>query len=310
MGTELVDAMGSVRAYLAAEKSDNTKRAYRVDWEDFIAWCSSAELDPLPASPATVARYLAHLADKGLKAATIERRAAAIRYAHRVAGLEPPTNAEAVKAVTRGIRRMIGTAQVQKAPATAAAIASMIEGLSDASIIGLRDKALLLLAFAAALRRSELVDLKVNDVERVERGIILHIRRSKTDQEAKGEEIAVPHGHQLQPVAALDAWLAAAHIEAGPIFRAVDRHSNVGKRALSDRSVARVIKRAARAAGLDEEIFSGHSPRAGFVTTALEHGADLLKIMHVTRHTDVRTLKKYDRRSKQAFDAAAGKDFL
>lgn len=304
----LADPMASVRAYLAAEKSENTRRAYRSDWVHFTSWCSDVQAAPLPAAAATVARYLAALADQALAPSTIERRAAAIRYAHKAAGHEPPTNTEAVKAVMRGIRRTLRRRPTRKAPAVAAAIAAMLAQLPD-TLAGLRDRALLLIAFAAALRRSELVALYISDLSRHAGGVMLHIRASKTDQEGRGADIPVPNGVRLKPVAALEAWLAAAAITEGPIFRPIDRHGRVGARGLTDRSVARVIKRAAKAAGLDERLFSGHSPRAGFVTQALEDRVDPLKIMGITRHAKVDTLKIYDRR-ELAFDTHVGKDFL
>lgn len=308
MGSELADPMGSVRAYLAASSSANTRRAYRSDWADFQAWCESVNLQPLPATPAAVARYLALLADSQRKVSTIERRSAAIRAAHKAAGFEPPTNAEAVKLVMRGIRRSIRSAPVRKAPATAARLAAMLERRPD-SIAGLRDRAILLLAFAAALRRSELVDLNVNDVEWHAAGLVLEIRSSKTDQEGRGTRIPVPNGARLQAPAALKSWLEISEICEGPLFRPVDRHGRVGEQALTDRSVARVIKRAARAAGLDSALFSGHSPRAGFVTQALDDKVDPFKIMGITRHAKVDTLKIYDRRDSD-FDNHAGRGFL
>lgn len=307
-GTELADPMASVRAYIAAEKSDNTRRAYRSDWAHFTAWCADAGETPLPASPPTVARYLAALADQTLAPSTIERRAAAIRYAHKAAGLEPPTNSEAVKATMRGIRRTLRRAPTRKSPAVAARVAAMIAAL-PATLIGLRDRAILLIAFAAALRRSELVDLYVNDVERHAGGIVLQLRHSKTDQEGRGAAIPVPNGLRLKPVEALYAWLEAAGITEGPLFRPIDRHGRVGTAALTDHSVARVIKAAAKAAGFDPRLFSGHSPRAGFVTQALDDRVDVLKIMGITRHVKVDTLKIYDRRAG-GFDDHAGGGFL
>jgi site-specific recombinase XerD len=304
----LVDPMASVRAYLAAEKSSATRRAYKSDFDHYTAWCDTQQLQPLGTPPIDVARYLAQLADGGLKTSTIVRRACAIRYVHKAAGLEPPTNAEGVKAVLRGIRRTLGARPLRKAPATAAAIAAMLEQLPT-TLSGLRDRALLLIGFAAALRRSELVDLKVNDVERRQRGVVLHIRRSKTDQEGRGQSVPVPSGRALRPVEALDAWLSAAGIVEGHLFRQVDRHGRVGARALSGRSVARIVKRAAKAAGLDESTFSGHSPRAGFVTSALEDGVDALKVMQITRHVDPKSLAAYDRRERE-LDDHAGKGFL
>lgn len=308
MGRELVDPLASVRAYLAAEKSANTRKAYAADWADFQAWGDRVNEPVLPASPIATARYLAFLADSGLKVSTVARRCAAIRYAHKAAGLEPPTNAEGVKAVLRGIRRTHGVKPVRKAPATAAALRAMLNFLPD-SPRGTRDRAILLLGFAAALRRSEIVDLKVNDIERRPGGALIHIGRSKTDQEAKGQIVVVPNGARLQPIKAIDAWVAAAQLTGGPLFREIDRHGRVGTDALSDRSVARIVKAAAKAAGLDDAQFSGHSLRAGFVTEALGHGVDPFKVMKITRHVDPKTLAIYDRREAELADSA-GKGFL
>jgi site-specific recombinase XerD len=135
------------------------------------------------------------------------------------------------------------------------------------------------------------------------------IRQSKTDQEGQGAEIPVPRGAQLKPVEALEAWLAASQIAEGPLFVSIGKGGRIGRKRLSDKSVAEIIKRYAAATGLDPAIFSGHSLRAGFVTSALEHGADLFKVMDVTRHRRVETLKGYDRRAK-AFRDHAGEGFL
>lgn len=304
----LTDALTSAASYALAEKSDNTRRAYRADFDDFSSWCALQGAAPLPASIEVTAAYLASLADRGLKASTITRRCAAIGYAHRLAGIEPPSNAEPVKAVLRGIRRRIGVAVERKAPATARAVAAMVKRCPD-TLSGKRDRALLLLGFAAALRRSEIVDLKVDDLERTADGVVVHIRRSKTDQEGEGHEVAVPRGTKLRPVEALDLWLEAAGIVDGYAFRSVGKSGAVGVERLNPQTVADIVKRYAKAANLDPSIFSGHSLRAGFVTTALEHGADLLKVMDVTRHREIKTLKAYDRRAK-AFRNHAGSGFL
>lgn len=306
--TALVDPLASVRAYLEAEKSSNTRRAYASDWTDFSEWCGRVSEQALPALPVTVARYLAHLADSGLKTSTIQRRQAAIASIHKAAGHEPPTNFEGVKAVMRGIRRRVGKRKRKAAPATADLLEQAIERI-PATLAGLRDRALLLIGFAGAFRRSELVDLKVNDIERRPRGIVLHLARSKTDQDGEGTDLPIPNGGRLKPVAALDTWLAAAGITEGPIFREVDRHGRVGQAALSGDSVARIVKKVFHAAGIDASAFSGHSLRAGFVTSALEGGVDTLKIMKQTRHVKVDTLKEYDRREND-FDNHAGGDFL
>lgn len=197
---------------------------------------------------------------------------------------------------------------MRKAPATADLLTVIVRSL-PAGPAGLRDRALLLVGFASALRRSELVALQVADVALHPEVMLLQIRSSKTDQEGRGAQIAVPRGRANCPAAALEAWLKAADISDGPIFREVDRHGRVGAQQLTDRSVARIVKRSTRAAGFDERDFSGHSLRAGFVTTALERGVDTLKVMAMTRHAKVDTLRIYDRRRRD-FANAAGKDLL
>lgn len=304
----LTDVLTSAANYAAAEKSANTRRAYRSDWDHFTTWCASLQLGTIPAAPASIAGYLAHLADSGLTASTIGRRVSAIAYAHKLKGCDPPTSSEAVKAVLRGIRRRIGVSVDHKAPATAPAIGAMLEHLPD-TLTGVRDRALLLVGFAAALRRSELVDLNVNDLELHQSGLLIRIRSSKTDQEGAGATIPVPNGRKLRPVAAVHAWLEQAQITSGPVFRSIDRHGNISKTGLSDKSVADIVKRYAKLANMDPALFAGHSLRAGFVTSALEDGADLLKVMDITRHRRVETLKIYDRRA-QAFRKHAGEGFL
>ena len=308
MSTDLVDPRASVRAYLQAEKAAGTRRAYKSDWDDFSAWCNTVNLISIPAEPLTVGRYLAQLADGGRKAATIQRRVASIRAAHLAAGHEPPTNAEGVKATMRGIRRTLGTRPVKKAPATAEVITTLQAVFPD-TLAGIRDRAIVLLGFAAALRRSELVALDVSDIEPRRKGIVLHKRRSKTDQEGKGANIPVPRGNALKPVDALEAWLKASGICEGPLFRAVHRSGALLKTRLSDRDVARIVKRYVAAAGIDAKVFSGHSLRAGFVTSALDAGVDALKIMPITGHVKVDTLKEYDRREND-FESHAGGGFL
>jgi site-specific recombinase XerD len=298
--------------YARAEKADATRSAYAKDFAHFSRWCLQSGSGALPAAIETVAAYLATIADAGLSVSTLNRRLAAIAYAHRLKGFDAPGSAEPIRMVMRGIRRTLGTAPKRKAPATAKALGRMLraaEKHNTCVISRLRDRALLLIGFAAALRRSELVGLDVEHLERSAAGLIIRIGRSKTDQEGEGAEIAVPRGTKLRPVEALDAWLTAAKITTGPVFRQIRRGNHLQAERLSDHAVADIIKRHARAAGLDPKLFSGHSLRAGFVTSALESGADVLKVMDVTRHRSVQTLKGYDRRAK-AFKDHAGAKFL
>jgi site-specific recombinase XerD len=292
------------RDFAAAEKSLASRRAYRSDFAIFTAWCLARGLAPLPASPEVAASFLAAQATSGSAASTIGRRAAAIRYAHRLAGFEPPTNAETVKAVMRGIRRTIGAAPDQKAPATADRIADMIASC-PATLIGKRDRALLLLGFAGAFRRSELVALTVADLVEAEGGMRVIIRRSKTDQEGRGQEIAIPAGGKLRPVEAVKVWLAAAGIAEGPVFRPIGKGGRVMPGALSDKSVATIVKSHAARAGLDPTTYAGHSLRAGFITSCAEAGASALRIQEVSRHKSLDVLAGYVRRADLFKDHAA-----
>ena len=283
-------------AFAQAEKSDATRRAYKSDFGLFAVWCRArSNLEPLGASPEAVAEFLAGQASAGVRPSTLTRRLAAISYAHRLAGLPSPAAHEAVRAVLRGIRRKMGTAPKQKAPATAERVAAMLDAIPADTLRGKRDRALLLLGFAGAFRRSELVAIEVADLAFEPDGMRVRVRRSKTDQDGQGQEIAIPRGVKLRPVAAVQDWIKTAGITGGPLLRRVDRHGKV-RGALTPQSVALVVKRHADAAGLDPGDFAGHSLRAGFLTSAAEAGADALRMMEVSRHRRVETVAGYVRR--------------
>jgi len=302
------DDLTTAHAFLAAEKADATRRAYQSDWRIFTAYCDARGLTPVPAHPDTVMAFLSAEATGGAKASTLGRRVAAIRYAHKAAGLEPPTNGEAVKAVMRGIRRTIGAAGAPKSPATADLIRAMLNACPD-TLRGKRDRALLALGFAGAFRRSELVALQVEDIAETPDGFRITIRRSKTDQEGAGQEIAVLRGTRLRPVEAVRAWLEAAGITSGPIFRGVAKGGRVSGVALSADAVPDVVKHYATVTGLDPALFAAHSLRSGFLTTGAEAGASIFKLMEVSRHKSVDTLRGYVRRA-DLFRDHAGAGFL
>ena len=290
-----------------AEKAASTRKAYGTDFRLFKVYCDAKGVSALPASPETVAAYIAAEA-KTAKPSTIGRRVAAIRYAHKLAGVETPTDAEGVKATMRGIRRTFGGARNTKAPAVAAKMLGMVATTPD-SRAGLRDRALLLLGFAGAFRRSELVALDVADLEENETGLLVSIRSSKTDQERQGVTIAIARGDIACPVKALRAWLDAAGIEAGPIFRPIDRHGNLLPSRLTAQSVANIVKAYAGRAGFDASTFSGHSLRSGFLTSAAGKGASIFKMMDVSRHKSVDTLRGYVR-DAELFKDHAGAGLL
>jgi integrase len=271
-----------------------------------VAWCDEHQELALPASTEAVARYAAFRAENS-KPATIKRCLAGIAYVHKLKGYGSPTNDETVKGVLAGIRRELGTRQERKQPITAALLKRML-AQAPAGLAGLRDRALLLVGFAGALRRSELVALTVQDLERTPEGVLVHLRRSKTDQEGAGRLIAIPRGGKLRTLETLEEWLNTAGLTVGPIFRSVSRHGRLSATGLSEESVGRLVQRYAGKAGVDPSLFGAHSLRAGFVTSALEAGADAMRVMDVTGHKDPRTLKVYDRRAP--FAGHAGRSFL
>jgi site-specific recombinase XerD len=290
------------------EKAAATRRAYRSDFRIFEAWCRSRGVSALPAAAETVAAFLAHDVESGSRPSTLGRRVAAIRYAHKLAGQPVPTDDERVKATMRGIRRSLGTAPLKKAPATAERIVAMALSTGE-DLKGLRDRALLLIGFAGAFRRSELVALDVEDlVEESELGFKVTIRHSKTDQEGAGQTIAIVRGIVACPVTALKAWLEAASITSGPIFRSVKRGGAVAGR-LPAQSVADIVKDYAERVGLDPAAFAGHSMRSGFLTSAAKRGASIFKMMDQSRHKSVETLRGYVR-DAEIFKEHAGAGLL
>jgi len=295
-----------VRLYLASARARNTIRGYRSSFHQFEIWCQAADFCSMPAMPETIALYLGAQAGR-LKAATLCHHLAAVAKAHKAAGFASPIKDNALIAETlKGIKRIHGTAQNQKAPVLTEDLRMMLRMLPN-NLLGIRDRALLLVGFAGAFRRSELVALDVADLKFTPEGLLLTLRRSKTDQEAEGRQVAIPHGtHQETcPVRALQAWLEASDIAEGPIFRPMRRGGRVLPARLSDHAVALVVKRYAEAAGMSVELFSGHSLRAGFVTSAARAGAPERQIMRTTGHKSIEMLLRYVRAANVFADNAA-----
>ena len=293
------------RDYARQAKSQNTRRAYASDWDDFARWCQPYGFVPLPARPETVALYLTALAD-ALKPSTLGRRLATISQVHQAAGHETPTTAAPVRLVWAGIRRAKGTDQHGKAPAVTPELRRMVDTLED-SLLGVRDRALLLLGFAGAFRRSELVGLDVKDVHAGHDGLTVFIRKSKTDQEGQGRKVGIPYGSHPHtcPVRAFGAWLAKCGLTEGPLFRSVTRHGRLQPGRLSDRAVALIVKRAAEKAGLDPDKYAGHSLRAGLATSAAQAGVSERSIMAQTGHKSVVVARRYIRDGSLFRDNAA-----
>ena len=260
--------------------------------------------------------FIATEADRGRATATLEHRLAAIRLAHLGAEYDTsPHNALVVQEVLKGIRRDRKDRPRFKprpaAPAIDEELQAMVNTLGTATSRDLRDRALLLYGFATALRGSELVRLQVSDIESRMKGDVVTIGHSKGDQEGKGQTVAalaVP-GSPYCPVSALRRWLQVARIQSGPLFRRVARNGAIGCLPLSDKTLVRLIKRCAENAGLDQERYSGHSLRRGFITSAADARADVLKIVAQSRHANINTVLAYVQ-NKQLFDNHAGERLL
>lgn len=300
-------ATEQVREFIRASKAENTLRGYQADWRDFCAWCGARSLQSIPAAADAVAGYIAQCAGH-LKPGSIQRRLNAIAEAHKAAGLESPTHAGLVRNTLKGIRRTLGAAAVQKAPAVTDDIRAMV-GATDAGIIGTRDRALILLGFAGAFRRSELVGLDLEDCTFGKDGLTIALRRSKTDQEGQGRRIGIPYGSNPEtcPVRTIQSWLEVAGIASGPLFRSVSRHSQVRSGRLSGLDVARVVKKLADRAGLDAAKYAGHSLRAGHATAAAMAGASERSIMKQTGHRSVQMVRRYIRDGSLFRENSAGK---
>lgn len=279
--------------------SESTKRAYRADLQHFEATGRT-----IPASPADVATFLAEMAGH-FAVATIERRLSTLAKAHRSSGHGNPCEDELVRSTMRGIRRSFGTKQRQAVAILRDDLFAMLDKLGDQRPKDIRDRALLLSGFATAMRRSELASLDIEDIEFTAKGMMVTLRRSKTDQEAQGRKIAVPFGRTRHcPVTALKAWLTVLDNSSGPIFVRIDRHGHIQDQRVSGEAVSLVVKTRIAKAGYDPKSFSGHSLRAGFATSAAEAGASTFKIRQTTGHRTETSLSRYFRDVDLFVDAA------
>ena len=307
-GAELVPpSLDRAREFARHSKADSTLRGYRTDWRDFCGWCERTAQRPLPASPETVAAYIAECAGR-LKVGSIQRRLNAIAEAHKAVGLDSPTAAGIVRNTLKGIKRTLGTAAVQKAPALTADIRAMVEA-TDVGPIGARDRAIVLLGFAGAFRRAEIVGLDVSDLAFSRDGLTVTLRRSKTDQEGQGRNVGIPYGSNPEtcPVRVLQAWLEQGDATSGPVFRSFNRHGHTQQGRLSGIDVARVVKKLALRAGLDPAKYAGHSLRAGHATSAAASGASERSIMNQTGHRSVQMVRRYIREGNLFRENSAGK---
>lgn len=291
-------ARTELKEYFSAALSENTRLAYKGDLADFVEWGGA-----IPCTPETLATYIAARAPMH-SPFTIARRVVGISRAHTTQGFNDPAKSDLVRAVMRRVRRTHGSSQRQATPLLKSDLMSLMHLMEGCK--GLRDKALILLGFSCALRRSELVALNLKDIEYVREGLIVHLRRSKTDQIGSGRKIAVPHGRTaLCPVKAVEIWTAQDKMTSGPLFRRVRKDGTISSDRLTGQSVALILKRYAVQAGLDAASISGHSLRAGLVTSAAMAGVSIWKIKAQSGHKSDSMISRYVRDANLFTDNAS-----
>jgi integrase len=295
--------------YRRMAKADNTRRAYRAAVRAWCAWCARHDLPPLPASGQDVAAFLAGERGRKLSPETLKLRRAAIRYLHRAAGCPVPTDDVCVSETMAGITRDAakkGVVPRKKVAATATILRRLLAPITD-DVRGLRDRAILLVGFAGALRRSELAAIRFEHLEKTDRGIRLTLPQTKGEQ-TDAVTVALPYGDsELCPVHALELWQRAAGLTEGPVFRRIwlpplpkpsatvepPALPRIGTRAISPQTVAQIVQARAMAAGFGRRDLGGHSLKRGALTTGMDRGVHPAKLKRLGRHKSFDVLGEY-----------------
>lgn len=298
--TETLDTIDeSLRYFLESANSKSTRTSYLKDWKQFVAWCESMKLNPFPADDVTVGRYISYLAMVGRKRSTIRRHMTSIAEMHRRRGIEDvPTESHAVRRVWKGIRNDKKRERVTKKAATLIEDIRAMVAVQPDTLLGLRNRLVLLIGYAGSFRRSEIVSLQCEDVKFVRNGVEILLRYSKTDQMGVGRKIAIGYGTRLDtcPVRNLQEWIERTGISAGPLFRRFTPQGRITEKGLSPQMVALIVKDAAQRAGLpNAHEYSGHSLRAGAATQGARNKADARVIMNQTGHKSRAMLDEYIR---------------
>lgn len=271
-----------------------TRRAYESDFRHFTNWCATRDACPLPATPQTVGLYLADISDT-FKLSTLIRRAAAISTVHKDHGFESPTDAQRVREFMKALKRAKQWGTTKKAPVLRQDLRAMVAACGD-GMAGARNRAILLVGFYSALRRESIAAITVENLSELKDGVVIHISTEKTDQEGRGRDIGLRRmkDQALCPVAALRAWMDAAEIKEGLVFRQIDRRGRVFG-SITGKSIAAIVKTTAKAAGLDPAKIGGHSLRSGFTTQASKDGVPYHLIKRQTGHKSDSVLQGYIR---------------
>jgi len=283
---------------LQSSKANNTIRAYKSDFNDFTLFCIQNGFKSLPSEPKIVSLYLTHLSTKDVKMSTLKRRLVSIGVIHKLKGHYLDTKHPSIIENIMGIKRRKGSLQKGKKPIlinNLKQIINVIDNLDKEEIKKYRDRSIILIGFSGGFRRNEIVSLDYDDLEFVNEGIKINIRRSKTDQFGEGSIKALPYFENSQycPVISLQKWIKISNINSGPLFRSFRKGSGLSVKRLTDQTVPLLIKEYLKLAGIDSKNYSGHSLRSGFATSAAESGAEERTIMAMTGHKSPEMVRRY-----------------
>ena len=285
---------------LQNSKANNTVRAYKSDFKDFGLFCAQNGFKSLPSDPKIVSLYLTYLSTKDAKMSTLKRRLVSIGVIHRLKGHYLDTKHPSIIENLMGIKRRKGSIQKRKKPILIRdlkLIVNVIDKQKIKDIKKLRDRSIILIGCSGGFRRNEIVSLDYDDLDFVEEGSKIQIRKSKTDQFGEGSAKALPYfdSSQYCPVISLKKWLELSKITSGSVFRRFVKGSKLSENRLTDQTVALLIKEYLQLAGIDNKNYSGHSLRSGFATSAAESGAEERNIMTMTGHKSTEMVRRYIR---------------
>ena len=283
---------------LKSSKANNTIRAYKSDFNDFGLFCAQNGFKSLPSEPKIVSLYLTFLSTKSVKMSTIKRRLVSIGVIHKLKGHYLDTKHPSIIENIMGIKRRKGSIQKGKKPLLINNLKKLINVIDEEKIEEikkLRDRSIILIGFSGGFRRNEIVSLDYEDLDFVEEGLKISVKRSKTDQFGEGSIKALPYfdNNLYCPVTILKRWLNISKIKKGPLFRRFSKGSKLTKYRLTDQSVALLIKEYLNIIGIDSKNYSGHSLRSGFATSAAESGAEERSIMAMTGHKSTEMVRRY-----------------
>ena len=283
---------------LQSSKANNTVRAYKSDFNDFSLFCVKNGLKSLPSDPKIVSLYLTYLSKKEAKMSTLKRRLVSIGVIHRLKGYYLDTKHPSIIENIMGIKRRKGSIQKGKKPLlinNLKQIINVIDEDNNQEIKKSRDRSILLIGFSGGFRRTELVSLDYDDLDFVTEGVKINLKRSKTDQFGEGSTKALPYfdNSKYCPVLSLKNWIKLTNIKSGPLFRRFAKGSILTLNRLTDQTVALVIKKYLKLAGIESKNYSGHSLRSGFATSAAESGVEERSIMAMTGHKSTEMVRRY-----------------